>query len=138
MTPEIRRAAIRAAAKAALITAIGCSGDPKPTTTMPSNVSTSPAVPEVKECGALLGGLEKVAQDKLADDDPLKKSNFVYGQVFADRKARESAEVQKCCTEELDKNNASSKLRWECCAAVDGKGAACTPWGPPCPPAMIA
>jgi hypothetical protein len=58
MTPEIRRAAIRAAAKAALITAIGCSGDAKPSSsTTPSNVAAAPAKPESKvDCGTFLDG----------------------------------------------------------------------------------
>lgn len=137
MTPEIRRAAIRAAAKAALITAIGCGGDPKPAAPMtPSNVSAAPATKAAVDCATHLGGLAKVKQDKLADDDPLKNDSTVYGQVFADRAARESADTKKCCNEELAANGAGSKLRWECCSALGGTGMACTPWGPPCPPAM--
>ena len=55
-----------------------------------------------------------------------------------------SAEVQACCVELLDDSKGSlAEHRWDCCANLpDNHPAnitiACTPWGPPVPPAMRA
>ena len=81
----------------------------------------------------------KVGQ--LADDDPLHGRSDVFGEVFADVAARQSAHTQACCAEVLaDPDAASKPHRWECCSALASVGTqqpfACTPWGPPCPPAM--
>jgi len=138
VTPEIRKAALRAAAKAAVVGMLaGCGGsEPKPAA--PSNVARPEKPAASIDCATWLADLKTVKQDELPAGDPLKEKSDVYGAVFADRAARESPETQKCCTEELTANSAGSKLRWECCSAlvVDPAGAACTPWGPPCPPEM--
>ncbi|MBX3186439.1 MAG: hypothetical protein KF819_05455 [Labilithrix sp.] len=54
-----------------------------------------------------------------------------------------STEVQACCVELLTKSMGMMDAhRWDCCANVDRSTAsqevnmACTPWGPPVPPAM--
>jgi hypothetical protein len=53
-----------------------------------------------------------------------------------------SSEVQTCCVELLTKSQGMMEShRWDCCANVDQEGSsalmiACTPWGPPVPPAM--
>lgn len=50
--------------------------------------------------------------------------------------------VQTCCVELLEKSQgALAEHRWDCCAnlpadAGQSVGIACTPWGPPVPPAM--
>lgn len=139
MTPEIRRAALRIAAKTALVVTIGCSGGGSATKTAPpANTGGTPA--PVVACDAHLAGLAKTDRDKLAADDPLKERMDVYGQVFADVGERTSARTQECCHEELTANGASSALRWECCSALPrgSEAMACTPWGPPCPPEMPA
>ena len=61
------------------------------------------------------------------------------------------SDVVACCDAELTEKGSSSPYRWGCCVAHDAKvhpddawmsmlqtkhGAACTPWGPPVPPAM--
>lgn len=66
----------------------------------------------------------------------------------------EPADVVACCHEELVAHGAGSHYRWDCCVAYDPNatpstgasdgtqsfeqsiGWACTPWGPPVPPAM--
>jgi len=133
MTPEIRRAALRAAAKVALVTAVGCGSSTAP----PSNVSTAPP----QTCTQYLDTLKQVqSREELPADDPLRTKLAVYG-AFADRTARESARTHECCTEEM-KGNAQGKHQWACCSALDNQvpeGAVaygCTPWGPPCPPVM--
>ena len=53
-----------------------------------------------------------------------------------------SADVQTCCGELLAKSQgALAKHRWDCCANLPANPSqniaiACTPWGPPVPPAM--
>jgi hypothetical protein len=53
-----------------------------------------------------------------------------------------STEVQACCAELLGKSQGSlENHRWDCCAnlaadAPKSLAIACTPWGPPVPPAM--
>lgn len=55
-----------------------------------------------------------------------------------------SSEVRACCVELLDESKGSlAEHRWDCCANLpDNHPAsitiACTPWGPPVPPAMRA
>lgn len=144
MTPEIRRAALRAAAKAALVVSlgslgsIGCSGGKSggPSTSSTSNTggSTEPAA-EVS-CADYLAGLPVARTGELAADDPLKDRPDVYG-AFASVADREAARTQTCCTEQLAADGSAAAQRWECCSALPAPdGMACTPWGPPCPPAM--
>jgi hypothetical protein len=53
-----------------------------------------------------------------------------------------SPAVQTCCAELLVKSQGMlATHRWDCCANLpanppEGTGIACTPWGPPVPPAM--
>lgn len=57
-----------------------------------------------------------------------------------------SAEAKACCTEKLtakDAHASSVPYGWSCCSALDSWNnpdptiaIACTPWGPPVPPAM--
>jgi hypothetical protein len=142
MTPEIRRAALRAAAKAALVVslgslgALGCSGGAR---TAPSNTTaTTPDPTPVAEatCDEYLAGLE-VTKGPLPDGDPLKDAPAVYA-AFVDVAARAAARTQECCTEQLARDNAQAAQRFECCSALGtaADAMACTPWGPPCPPAM--
>ena len=134
MTPEIRRAALRMAAKAALILSVGCGSSPPPAPVQ----NTTPATPVEEACEPYLGKLAVVQREDLAADDPLRQRNDVYG-AFADAVARQSARTQQCCHEELDAKHAQAPHRWACCSAVapgTEHGTACTPWGPPCPPEM--
>jgi hypothetical protein len=140
MTPEIRKAALRIAAKTALVVTIGCSGGGSSTKATPPANTGGTAGAAVVACDAHLGALATIEKDKLAADDPLKARMDVYGKVFANVGERTSPRTQECCTEHLDKGGSSSALRWECCSALPetASPSACTPWGPPCPPEMPA
>ena len=143
MTPEIRKAALRIAAKTALVVVtVGCSGGGSSTkSTPPTNTGGASASGAVVACDAHLGALALVdSKDQLAAGDPLKERMDVYGKVFANAEERNAPRTQECCTQELATNGAGSKLRWECCSALPAQAdpAACTPWGPPCPPEMPA
>ncbi len=142
MTPEVRRTALRAAAKAALVVSIGCGGGSK--TAPPSNIGgtgPTPPAPVAGSCDEHLASLARGKPAALAPDDPVKARPDLYGEVFTDRAAREDARTQSCCAESLGDGAAESKYRWECCSAIadsmDKHHLACTPWGPPCPPEMV-
>lgn len=144
MTPEIRRAAVRAAAKVALVATLGCSGGQRQP---PQNTEPGPAVPRAApDCDEHLDKLEVVGLGKLADDDPLKNANAF--EAFKDIAARTTPRTTECCTQQLVAHGSSAKQRFACCSALDAAGipggvpegaeaSACTPWGPPCPPEMV-
>lgn len=143
MTPEIRKAALRIAAKTALVVTMGCSGGGSSAKATPPTNTGGTASAVVVACDAHLGGLAKIQKDQLAADDPLKARMDVYGEVFANVGERTAPRTQECCTEELVKHGTGSKFRWECCSALadvpqGAEPSACTPWGPPCPPEMPA
>ena len=65
--------------------------------------------------------------------------------VFTAKTEAQNAETKDCCqmiAADYDQNDAmvgQSKWpeRYDCCSLLDWNGSvACTPWGPPCPPAM--
>ncbi|MBP6628806.1 MAG: hypothetical protein KBG28_15640 [Kofleriaceae bacterium] len=144
MKPETRRAALRAAAHTAFVVAAACGGaDPAPASpraagpgpTGPSSPEPGAAAPLA--CDPYLDGLATVPIGELPADDPLRGRSDAYVEAFADLGARADARTQQCCLEELA-DGAGRDHRWACCnalAAADQPGA-CTPWGPPCPPAM--
>ena len=151
MTPEIRRAALRIAAKAALVATVGCG----PADTIPI-ANTTPPIADAPSCPAYLGQLAQYTDRedyaKLAPDDPivarLGKGLETYA-IFADPHQRAAPRTQACCSEAL---GTSSTFRGACCSArddgaphdhgayfggvTDEEKMACSPWGPPCPPEM--
>ena len=142
MTPEIRRAALRMAAKTALVMSIGCSSGTK-TAPPPSNAdhsgSSAPAT-SAQPCPEYLGSLATAQRGQLKPDDPLHGKFDVYA-AFADVAVRSAPQTQTCCTEELVKHGSGAAARFECCSALGhvpegAERSACTPWGPPCPPEM--
>ena len=139
MTPEVRRAALRAAAKTAFVaTLVGCSGASKPATEAPPSNAAPPAAAAPVSCAAHLDGLATAKPKDLPASDPLHGRNDVFG-AFTDVAARSAARTVECCKETLEKDGAQAKHRWECCStfAINEQPFACTPWGPPCPPEMV-
>ncbi len=143
MSPEVRRAALLAAAKTTFIVSLGCSSNVQPGASRPESV-TPPAAPEVS-CAEHLGGLAQTKMgEALPASDPLHDKPGVYG-AFTDIAARTSERTQQCCSEALTDGNGESAYRWACCSALidqngqrpDDRFMACTPWGPPCPPALL-
>ena len=137
MTPEIRRAALLVAAKATMIASLGCSGGRTPAPA----AEPAPAAPPVS-CAEHLGALATAKPDQLPASDPLHGRANVYG-AFTDVDARGSARTLECCDEELTRDGSGAAHRWECCSALpeskaDALMIACTPWGPPCPPELLA
>ena len=148
MSPEVRKAALRAAAKVAIVFSLGGCGAPAASTPTPApppdrgGGATQAPPPASVPCGTYLDGLALAANSAaLPENDPLHGRPDVYGQPFADQTARSAPRTQECCTAELTADGANAAHRWSCCSAVPETHAvvmACTPWGPPCPPEMTA
>lgn len=144
MSPEVRRAALRTAAKATFIVSVGCSNVPPPAA--PAEPATAPVTAPVTvtttapaTCGEYLDGLARVDHNGLAASDPLRERADVYG-AFVDVTARSSERTQQCCLEELQRDSSGAAHRWACCSALAPQsniGSACSPWGPPCPPELL-
>lgn len=139
MKPETRKAALRAAARTALVVSLGAAsacGGAKPTASV-GNREVGEAVTPLT-CDAYLDGLATAPIADLPADDPLRGRHDVYVEAFADREARASERTQQCCAEALAPPAGGGDHRWACCNALpsDAQPTACTPWGPPCPPTM--
>ncbi len=146
MTPEIRRAALRMAAKTALVVTVGCGGQP---VAPPHDLAASPA----ESCSAYLGALATVERTEVKADDPIRariEDGLAIYILFADATQRTAPRTLACCSDVLTVG--PSVQRGACCSAVDdgahhstgsyfggrtdAERAACAPWGPPCPPEM--
>ena len=77
--------------------------------------------------------------------DQLIAAAFPGEDKYPGTKQSVSAEVQACCLDSLTDHDGgvtfNTTHRWDCCAnlpdnAGENVGIACTPWGPPVPPAM--
>jgi hypothetical protein len=132
MNKEVHAAALRAAAKVAFSVAFitGCSSEEAASDTAPG-----PQESEVRSnaCG----------DKKFTCTDLVKASFPAEGNYPGQAVASISPAVKQCCTELLIKNGSQTEHRWDCCANRNNAGAseqnvniACTPWGPPVPPAM--
>lgn len=129
MRRETHRAALRMASKLALsATVLGCNAASTPITAAPSTDS----VPTASASAAP----QKLSCDKVID------RAFPTEGKYPGEKQSVSAEVVSCCREVLLKHAGMAPHRWDCCANVEKDSnemhAACTPWGPPTPPSMIA
>ncbi|HEY4182228.1 MAG TPA: hypothetical protein VGM90_35535 [Kofleriaceae bacterium] len=142
MKLETRRAALRMAAKVALVaTTASCSGAPPRVEPSVQPTATEAAAKDTPEtCTAYLDTLAMTDLGQpLPESDPLHGRNNVYG-AFVDVAARSAPRTQDCCSGELDSDRGQSKHRWACCSALpaERQTIACSPWGPPVPPEMPA
>jgi hypothetical protein len=132
MRNDVHAAALKAAAKVAFSVAFlngcGSAAEPAEEPTTKENAIVSEDCPGAG-CDALLEAAFPIPGD------------------YQWEPVAQSKQVVNCCERELAKNGAESKYRWDCCVAFDpatGHQAstehfvACTPWGPPVPPAMRA
>lgn len=147
MRHDIHRQALRAAAHVALALPLleACTRMPPPPPRAPElETATPPAAPAPAE----------PATHASADDPtPARECTDVLDEAFpqpSDFRADAPAEPQRmsfvveaCCVEMLGNlDGQGAAHRWDCCANLpaaamnDAIGIACTPWGPPVPPAM--
>jgi hypothetical protein len=121
VSPETRRAALRATARVAMVAAFGCHGQTPPETT---------AVPDHTVEDARTA----------ADCEPIVAAGWdASGQRAKDGPS--DANLKACCASLA--NEWDGKIgqqpgwdkRTECCTLLEWQGSAtCTPWGPPVPP----
>ena len=151
MRSDVHSLALRAAAKMAFSVAFvgGCSSSAPG---VPADDYPGGEGPATAESGYTHGG-KPCTKDASApprpalDCDALVNAAFPDAGAWPDGKPLVSKEVASCCEkiilgQEGDGGRAHPH-RWTCCAALDwGQGSsqelgtACTPWGPPVPPAM--
>jgi hypothetical protein len=144
--------ALKAAAKVAFSVALldGCAGATK-------GVSGTPD-PGGSEAVTSTNGSDKkhdAGNADASDGQPLScdavlAETFPAPDKYQWQGVPQSAEVVSCCDAELTAKGDASRYRFECCVAYDPAvsdggadgvlaqkhGSACTPWGPPVPPAM--
>lgn len=148
MTPEIHRAALRAAAKLALSAVVlGCGGAAADTQNDPGASPTDTSAGDLtsRSSGDVAGYCHKhhahESQHQCCVDEVATASFPKDPHFSANPDLRVDALTRACCTvlaKDADKtNDFSFKERGECCAAIGWSAAAtCTPWGPPVPPEM--
>jgi hypothetical protein len=101
----------------------------------PSDVSTGDSLPRVTP------GDTPVASSSAVECQVLLKETFREPSAYPGQKRDVSPRVQTCCAELLVVSEADEH-RWDCCANTPQRDTdpqvrlACTPWGPPVPPAM--
>ncbi|MCP4918343.1 MAG: hypothetical protein GY913_15645 [Proteobacteria bacterium] len=117
------------------------------------------ATARVACCAALVGCVPtKTPPDTAADSgaatdspadtaiDSLEECTEHVTEVFAEASPAPSDATEECCqtiTEDYDTRDLEGMETWterdDCCELLEWQGSmACTPWGPPCPPAMAA
>ena len=164
MRPDVHSAALRAAAKVAFSVAFlgGCAAQAggadeaanadgtQPSTTSESDLSAKKKKTKNEHTAASdlpssCHHADAAVPPKLSCDQVVAAA-FPGEDMYPGKKESVSAEVQTCCLELLTDRDGGLGLgatshRWDCCAnlpdnAGNDVGIACTPWGPPVPPAM--
>ena len=130
MRKDVHLAALRAASKVALSMAFvaGCSP------AEPDDAATAGgAESEVKKSPQSCDGKAFTCDDII---------NAAFPEVgnYPGKKIKVSTNVTSCCEHQLVEKGAGTEHRWDCCGVVTSTdqniNIACTPWGPPVPPAM--
>lgn len=153
MQRNIHEAALRAAAKVAFSVGVlgGCSAPPPTAPTPDEPASTGSATPSPAPSSTSTGNRSDAAVPPPTDAAPppqgceaLLDVTFPTGGEFPPVAREVSAEVRSCCVDLLlNTPEPMGTHRWDCCANVpleenEAVAVACTPWGPPVPPAMRA
>ncbi|TNE85177.1 MAG: hypothetical protein EP330_27655 [Deltaproteobacteria bacterium] len=134
MSPEARRRALRAAAAVAAISLAGCG--PRKTAAAPGPETAAAEQPAATEAGE-------------SPSDFATCEAEIASAVAAAGERKPLGEDARDCCETMEKHYSGVMLddpgalqkwetRGECCDLLEwrGEGMACTPWGPPTPPAM--
>jgi hypothetical protein len=148
MTPDIHRAALRAAAKLALPAFLFACGSATPSTDTNDESATTSSEADLsaascsKKVDTYCNSMhpyetkEQCCKDEVADAHFPAKPHMGPGPD-----TRVDALTRGCCTVLADAATKAGTFSWpergECCAAIGWDAAGtCTPWGPPVPPAM--
>lgn len=156
MRSDVHSAALRAAAKVAFSVAFigGCAAqtaegeDPATTdgtgaaTSAEADLSAKKTKKNSGKATAAPGCHHADASVPKLSCDQVVNAAFPTEGNYPGVKQSVSAEVQSCCVELLsDHDGGLPAHRWDCCANLPADAGqqiniACTPWGPPVPPAM--
>lgn len=136
----MQRALLATARIAGVVTLVGCGSarsgapvaSPTPSEEVASEeVAAQPADTEVSE---------------VADTDPMATCEVVLGELKESMRPKLDEDEKTCCTTYVEQLEAGEgalveafpDLRWTCCFGIERQSPsmACTPWGPPAPPAM--
>jgi len=142
MKHEIQREALRAAARVAFAVGLleGCTPAVAPAVAAapsepPPSTDATPVVAEPADLYAKAEPTPPMSCEALVD------VAFPVPSEYPGQKRDVNEEVRTCCTQ-LVLAGTDAEHRWDCCAnAAEGAlqqevQGACTPWGPPMPPAM--
>jgi hypothetical protein len=146
MSPEIRREALMAAARIACAVAlVGCGPKSGAAVTPPTDGTPAVAQPapaaDPGSCEDTVAAAFAQPETPADDDDAGWEAHWA-AQRAALAEARDNAEVVACCEQEIESklDDPSGAWDWEhlraCCDVTGMENVACTPWGPPTPPAM--
>ncbi len=165
MNRDVQLRALRAAARVAFslssVAVLGCGGATSEVESPPpAGSGTATANEPEKTASNDPGGKTTTPERRPAANDPpptpppssstdkscekIVTEAFPTPGMYPGEKKNVSAEVTSCCEKLLSTPDAFTFAnRWDCCANVEtSKDAAisiaCTPWGPPVPPRMIA
>ena len=150
MTPEIHRAALRAAAKLAFsAVVVGCGGATADTTTDPNAAPADTAADDLSVArrttvASYCAKHHAGETEKQCCEDEVASASFPKDPHPSDKPdTRVDVLTRACCTvlaKDADKAQTFSwPERTQCCEAIGWAAAGtCTPWGPPVPPAMPA
>jgi hypothetical protein len=147
MTPDIQRAALRAAARLALPAFLFACGSTTPSPANDDSTSTS------SESDLSAAGCSHKVDAYCAAEHPYETKEDCCKDEVADADfpkdlrmgpnpdTRVDALTRGCCTVLAQAADKAQTFSWpertECCAAIGWNAAGtCTPWGPPVPPAM--
>jgi hypothetical protein len=154
MRRDVHLAALKAATKVAFsMTLVGCAS------ASPGGVASDEAASTTRPPAAGCHSGEESGADAAADAssgaapdaggtgdgscDAVVAAAFPTPSEYPGTKQAVSAEVAACCDELLSTDQGvgghAGEHRWDCCANAahpENVGMACTPWGPPVPPAM--
>ncbi len=134
MKRDVHAAALRATSKLVFSAAFlaGCSGGGEAGESLPTQEAQLKQEAEAGTC------------DGRFSCEDLVKAAFPVPQHYPGQEVTTTDAVKQCCTDLLISSHGMIEQRWDCCKnhAAPPEGSeetlwiACTPWGPPVPPAM--
>lgn len=145
MSPEARRRALRAAAAVTAFSLAGCGPRKAPVQTSAPDVS-DPAEPEVETPAVATAPQVPTEDEAKACADEVTAAVDSASADLAEGERLSLTDASTECCQTLDAFYSSNMERFsewptrgECCDLLDWQGGlACTPWGPPPPPAFRA
>jgi hypothetical protein len=150
MRSDVHSSALRAAAQVAFSVAFtyGCTAPVSPSDVKEGDgTAADSSESDIKSgCGSTkdAGAATPDSSAPTLSCDDVVNAAFPTEGNYPGKKESVSVEVQTCCEKLITSTEGVLEHhRWDCCANLPADagasvGSACTPWGPPVPPAMIS